>query len=263
MKIRTTLLIIVAVLLAGLLLFLWHTSVTQVEKELVLAENDANQALAVLVKAGEATAEKRRELAWVREDSAAVIKETEAKLFNLQKEAAASRATIAQLTGVNSKLKEHIDGLSSPEVELEPLPIKDVIIEGIALYPERNLEDAEIQANAAGLELFQLVVTEVRDRRVYDQNNEAIIAECQDQNARLEAAIGEHEKKSLAMGRSYQSQSEYISLLEAEAVTCKEWGNKMQTQVDLYKKKASWGWIQKTGMVAAIAGAFYLGSQMP
>ena len=262
MNTKTILLIIAVLLLIGVLLFFWRIY-AKTEKELVLAEQNTTQAQEALVLAEEATEAKRQEMAQAQVESNESLDKTEKVILKLMEEKAASQQTISGLSTDNEKLKEHIKGLSNPDVELKPQPIGEVILAGVNLYPERNLQDAEIQGNAAGLELVQLMVLELQDRRPLDKNNKQIITEYQDQTARLEAVIKEHEKRALAMGRSYQAQGEYVELLEAENARCLEWGKSLQVQVELYKKKTTFTWLEKGGIAVAIGGVLYLGSKLP
>ena len=262
MNTKTALLIIAVLLLVGLLLFFWYSN-ARIQRRLILAEQETALAQEKLTQAGEVVQVKSLELAQVQAESQAVIEKTEAKITKLKQEASVSLERVGHLTVDNQALKEHIGQLVNAEIELIPQPMKEVLTEGVNLYPKRDFSEAEIQANESGLALFQLVISEVRDRRALDLNNEEIINENRDQAVRLATVIREQETKFLAMGKSYQEQGQYVSLLEAENITCKEWGQSLQAQVGLYKKKTSFEWLKKTGMVAAIAGAFYLGSQMP
>ena len=261
MNAKTALLIITILLLLGLVLFLWHSN-TQVDRQLILAEQESLQAQAALAKAEDAVEAKRLHLAQVAATSAFKIEQSEAKICKLQKEAAESREKAGKLTADNQALKEHINQLASAEVELDPLPAETILDEGAQLYPEKDFHEASIWGNESGLALVQLVITEVRDRRELDQNNEEIITECQDQTARLEAVIKEQEIKFQAAGESYREQGEYVSLLETEAVTYREWGQSLQRQVDLYGKKGRWVWLDKVEKLLALYGAIKIVSDI-
>jgi len=252
MNTKTALLIIIVLLLFGLIFFLWGNN-ARVERQLVLAEQNTTQAQGQLIQAGQAVQVKSQELARVREESQTAIEETEAKIDKLKKETSVSLGKINKLTADNQALKEHITKLSNPEVELVPQPIEEVLISGIELYPQRNLSGAEIQANGKGLNLFQLMIEEIQTRRVLDPNNENIINEQQDQNARLAAVIREHETRFLALGKENAALGETITALDAENLQCNAWAQTLQKQVDLHKQKYRLGLPEKAGITAGLA----------
>lgn len=261
MNIKTALLIIAVLLLLGVVLFLLLTN-ARVDRQLILAEADTDQAQEELSRAGEVAEEKRKELAQVQAETQEIIEETEVKIFKLKQETTASKEKISELTTDNQSLKEHIGQLSEPEVELPPQPLPEVLKEGVALFPRRDLSGVEIQVNESGLALFQLMVEEIKSRRELDLNNEQIINENARSNARLAAVIREHKTRYLALSKENTAQGQAMAALETENLQCQDWGRSLQTQVNLYQKKTSLNLVEKVGIVAAIITAFKLGSMM-
>lgn len=255
MNTRTVLLLIAVVFLAGLILFLWHTN-ARVDRELILAEAEAARIEEALEKVAQAAKEKLEELDQVKLETQAALEKSDRKIKQLQKENAEAQERTSRIEADKQELETRLSKLLTAEVDPDPQPIEEVLADGVNLYPGRDFSGAAIRANDQGLLLFQVMVEEITGRRSLGLQSDQLQAECEDQVARLQAVIQEHEARELAMGRSYQNQSQYIDLLEAENMQLKDWGRNLEAQVDLYRKRHSWPWLDKTEKLLALYGVY-------
>jgi len=258
MKFKTLCFIIGGVVFLVLLLFLWQNYI-KIDRALVLAEEAAAQAQEELTRAEIAVDVKARALARVTEETQVTIEKAEEKIKLIRKEEGDSLKKINKLTTDNQALKEHIKQLSSPDVLLDPEPVKDVLINSINLYPQKDFIGAEFQANEKGQGLFQLMVEEIRSRRDLDLNNEVRFAEFQNQISRLTAVIKEHEIKYQALTVENLALKGSITALENNLQKHGILANKLQNQVDLYKKRFSLTKTEKGALLSALALAIYIG----
>ena len=255
---KTALLIIGILLLFGLILFLLHSN-AQVDEQLILAEAEVEQAREALEGASLVTAEKEEQLQAAKAEYQEVLHSSSEAISRLKQEASLAEDRYSELSAGHQELKDQIDQLVGGQVTPDPQPVAVVLREGISLYPEQDFSGAEIVMNDAGRDLFQLMVAEITSGRELRLQSEQLNAECNDQVARLQAVIREHERMEFAMGRAYKAQEDANTALRDENLKLKGWGRSLEDQVELYKKRHSPGWLDKVEKALALYGIFKIG----
>ena len=251
MTTEKAILIIAILFLVGVALFLWHTN-AQVDRDIILAETEADQIEKALDLVAQAAKEKIEELNHVKVETREALEASDRKIKQLQEETTEAQDRIARIAADKRELEEHLDQLLTAEVEPDPQPIEEVLASGIQLYPDRDFSGATIQANSQGRALFQVMVEEIGSRRGLAFHSDQLQADCQDQIARIQAVVKEHELRELAMGKAYQAQEEANGALLDENLKLKDWGRNLEDQVKIYKKRQSWPWLDKAEKALAL-----------
>lgn len=190
------------------------------------------------------------------------IMEADKQIASLTDQVSIRKSLIAQLKADNERLNNALLTTINLPVE-DPLPPDELLRKAEQLYYPRDFGLVELSGNPGGLELLQVMLREIEQRRELDFSNANVITEQDKQIAGLGKIISEQESRYFGLQTKFDTQSGLVTSLEGEIVQYDSVVAGLNKQIGILNKPRFWGsWQGQAVAVAGLMGGIYIGSHV-
>ena len=234
-KLITWILILLLIAAGGM--FWWNS---HLNSELEKAKAESELAQSELLRIKGVSEFRKVELDRIQAEADRAISEADAKIAKLNDQATIRKSLIDQLKAENERLNSAILATINLPVE-DPLPPDELLKEAEQLYFPRDFGTVELSGNPGGLELLQVMLREIQQRRELDFTDSRLITEQGKQIATLGQVISEQEIKLSGLQSKFNAQSGLVTSLENEIIQYDQVIKTKDKQIGILEKQNKTG----------------------